>query len=72
VDLSRRRILAAGSALVVSARVAAQAQSPSSDAAPNPEQMQQDQRGGLYANLRDPNITQLPADAFAREPLRPL
>jgi hypothetical protein len=37
-----------------------------SSAMPSPEEMQVIQRGGLYANLKDPNIRELPTDALAQ------
>jgi len=40
------------------------AQGSAASAMPGPEDMQIAQRGGLYANLKDPSITQLPPDAF--------
>jgi len=82
MELARRRLLelaacGAGAALLRARLAAAQMQqaphsaSPPmagsmSGSAPAPEDMQVDQRGGLYANLRDPSVTQLPADAFAQ------
>jgi hypothetical protein len=68
MNLSRRGILIAGGTAVLAAdgimRASAQQRPDRMDAMPGPEEMQVAQRGGLYANLRDPNITELPANAF--------
>jgi hypothetical protein len=68
MDLSRRSMLvAAGSALAAPQAMAQPdpQQSPEGlHAMPVPEQMQVVQRGSLYSNLHDPNITQLPPNAF--------
>jgi N-acetylneuraminic acid mutarotase len=65
MTLSRRRLLdlAAAGAVVLAGRPAF---AQMSGVMPSPEEMQVVQRGGLYANLKDPNITQLPPDAFAQ------
>ena len=67
MNLSRRKILIAGASSVLAA-VGSEARSQQGnqgmDAMPTPEQMQVVQRSGLYANLHDPNISELPPDAF--------
>jgi hypothetical protein len=65
MNLSRRRLfgLAAGGVAASAVRPAlAQMASPM----PSSQDMQVVQRGGLYANLKDPNITELPPDAFTQ------
>ncbi|MBV9813834.1 MAG: hypothetical protein JO326_13885 [Acetobacteraceae bacterium] len=65
----RRTVIAAGGVLLAPRIVAQSVPHPgaqSTDAMPTPEQMQEAQRGGLYANLRDPHVTELPPDAFAQ------
>jgi Kelch motif len=65
MTLSRRRLLdlaAAGAAVLAGRPAFAQM----SGVMPSPEEMQVVQRGGLYANLKDPNVTKLPPDAFAQ------
>jgi hypothetical protein len=68
MNITRRSILIAGGTAVLAAEAVAQAATQQGregmDAMPGPEQMQVVQRGGLYANLHDPNISELPPDAF--------
>ena len=68
MNLSRRGILIAGGSAVLAApaitRASAQQRPDHMGAMPGPEEMQVVQRGGLYASLRDPSITELPANAF--------
>jgi len=68
MNLSRRGVLIAGGTAVLATEAITQAsaqQGPGCiDPMPGPEQMQVVQRGGLYANLHDPNINELPPDAF--------
>lgn len=68
MNVSRRSILIAGGSAVLAAEAGTQAIAQRGregmDTMPTPEQMQVVQRGGLYANLHDPNITELPPDAF--------
>jgi N-acetylneuraminic acid mutarotase len=74
-EMTRRRILGAASLCIVAPNIA-RAEDSMSNSAPNSmpnsmptndaESMQATQRGGLYANLHDPKITELPADAFAQ------
>jgi len=73
MGLARRRFLelaACGSGAVFLAPRMASGQGHGSPAPPIPmptaEQMQVDQRGGLYANLKDPAVTRLPPEAFAQ------
>ena len=69
MNLSRRNILMVGASSVLAAagsEARSQQGNRGMDTMPTPEQMQVVQRGGLYANLHDPNIRELPADAFAQ------
>jgi hypothetical protein len=63
MNLSRRRLFGLAAGGVAAVRPAfAQMASPM----PGSQDMQIVQRGGLYANLKDPNISELPPDAFAQ------
>jgi hypothetical protein len=68
MSISRRGILIAGGTALLTADTITQAVAQQwhhgSHAMAGPEEMQVVQRGGLYANLHDPNITELPSDAF--------
>jgi hypothetical protein len=71
MHITRRRVFAAAAAAGGGAALAAWpalAQSPpgTMPGPPDPEAMQVVQRGGLYASLKDPELTQLPPDAFAQ------
>ncbi len=59
--ISRRSVLAAGGALLAGRAVA---QPPMHGGVPSPEEMQDVQRGGLFQALRDPDVKQLPPNAF--------
>ncbi|MEX3690245.1 Kelch repeat-containing protein [Paraburkholderia sp. BR14263] len=67
MPLSRRRFLELSLA-ASSTAWCTQREAMAADMQPVPEEdpqaMQKAQRGGLYANLRDPNATQLPPEAF--------
>jgi hypothetical protein len=68
MNLSRRGILIAGGTAALAAnpitRASAQHSHDGPGAMPSPEQMQEVQRGGLYASMSDPKVTELPPDAF--------
>ena len=70
MGLPRRRFLelaAWGGAALLPMRIASgQGQSSAAAPMPTPEEMQAAQRGGLYASLKDPGVTQLPPEAFAQ------
>jgi Kelch motif len=67
MNFSRRNILIGGASGVfaaLSSEARSQQDHQGVGAMPTPEQMQEVQRGGLYANLHDPNSRELPPDAF--------
>lgn len=75
MGLPRRRFLelaaCSGGAALLGTRVATGQALPAPDGSASPtmpgqEDMQVVQRSGLYANLKDPSVTQLPPDAFAQ------
>ena len=72
MEQSRRMLLglaAAAASTMAAGKALAQsggAPAPGPADMPDAEAMQVVQRGGLYASLRDPNVTQLPPDAFAQ------
>jgi hypothetical protein len=68
MTLSRRDILIAGGTAALAATPTTQALAQHAHdgvgAMPTPEEMQVVQRGGLYASMNDPKVTELPPGAF--------